>query len=89
MLKYYHWDARNKTLMENIEHTIHNNYSYKIPEDVHVIKIEYIKEPIVTNLEKQYYPDTDKYRYYRIAHISNGDIAAFTPRQDGTYPNIP
>ena len=89
MLKYYNFDARNKTLIENIEFNIHEDYKSIIPKDVHAVKIEYLTEPVVTNVIKQYYPDSETYRYYNIAHLSSGDIVVFTLRDDGKYPNVP
>jgi hypothetical protein len=86
MLEHYGWDIRNKTLMENIEFDAHRENMYG---DIHVIRIEHLTEPLVTNISKKLFPDSNTNRYYWVAHTNSDNIVAFNLRDDGKYQNIP
>lgn len=86
MLKNYNWDARNKTLIENIEFDAHQE---RMHSNIHVIRIEHLTEPLVTNISKKLFPNSDTNRYHWIAHTNSEDIIAFNLRDDGKYPNVP
>jgi hypothetical protein len=86
MLKHYGWDSRNKTLVENVEFDAHRE---GINEDVHVIRIEHLIEPLATNISKKLFQNSYTDRYFWIAYTNSEDIVAFNLRDDGKYPNIP
>jgi hypothetical protein len=86
MLKNYGWDAINKTLIENIEFDAHKE---GLSVNIHIIRIEHLTEPLVTNISKKLFPNTKINRYYNVAHTNSDFIVAFNLRDDGKYPNIP
>ncbi len=84
MLTHYHWDAKKKFLEANIEF---DAYHEGLEKGVSVERIEDVTEPLVTNVSKDLFPDSQTNRFYKIAHMSDGNIVGF--QLIDKYPNIP